>query len=287
MQTFSFSSIYIYMDTSLNFKTWLQDVDDFSLIKEEIATWDQIEDKDALYQSYAQTYSAAGLKPWTQHDYEWRAEKWTFVGVLPKPGIPPDKVGFVTARNKNGIYKLTGMQGPNQMAKVKGLVELSHTGAAIWGAMDKDFTERLKKLDFSSPPPKAMKMLYSIIQKDPQFSSGGEWGALQPDGGIQFELSGVGPTVKYFTANKKFYAYMIDKFISSGKINPKLMDLLKKWNSIPGLMKKMALVTAKPFLPPGMEIDVESVDWLASIVSDGGSPKSTSSVVKEPQPLPV
>lgn len=261
----------------MNFKEWIE-----TTITEEIATYGQIEDKNALYQSYFQTYADAGLKPWSQSEYEWRAEKWTFVGILPKLGVSPDRVGFVTARNKNGVYKLTGMQGPNTKGKILGLMELARTGSPIWGAMDKSFTDKLSKLDFSNPPLKVMKILLPIIQKDPQFSSGGDWGELTDDGGMKFDLQGVGNTIKYFTANKKFYQMFLQKMISSGKLNPKLLELLKKWNSIPKMMKGMALSAAKPFLPPGIDLDAQSVDWLASMV---GSSQQEKSIEKIEEPV--
>jgi hypothetical protein len=236
---------------------------------EEISTYDQIEDKEMLYKTYYDTYEDAnmkdgkGLKPWNRNDFEWRAEKWTFAGILPKEGVPYEQLGFVTARLKSGVYKLTGMQGPNTKGKIKGLMELVGLGKPIWGAMDKDFTQRLKKLGFSSPPLKIMKMLLPMIQSDPQFSSGGSWGDLSADGGINFELSGIGHTVKYFTANKQFYQLLIDKAISKGKIDSKMIDLLKKWPSMPKNMKQMALM----FLPKNIDLDVESLDWLADILN--------------------
>lgn len=234
------------------------------LFKEEAATYDQVEDKDMLYQTYFQTYSKIpGNTPWNQSDYEWRAKRWSFFGVLPKEGMPTEKIGFVTAREKNGVYKLTGMQGTNTKAKVAGLVQLSQTGAPIWGAMDKDFTDRLKKLGFSTPPFKAMKILLPIIQNDPQFSSGGEWGNLNSDGGIKFNLMGIGDTVKYFTANKQFFQLMIEKMKSSGKINSELFKFIKKWDSIPAQMKPMALQATKSMT--GLDLDIESADWLASV----------------------
>jgi hypothetical protein len=235
-----------------------------SLFKEESATYDQIEDKNMLYKTYYDTYSEIpGNTPWSQSDYEWRAKRWSFFGILPKEGIPPERIGFVTARLKNGVYKLTGMQGPNTKAKIAGLVQLSQTGAPIWGAMDKDFTDRLKKLGFSTPPYKAMKVLLPIIQSDPQFSSGGEWGQLNKDGGIQFDLMGIGQTTKYFTANKQFYQLMIEKMKGSGKIKPELFKLIGKWDSLPSEMKPMALMAAKSMI--GLDLDVEAADWLASV----------------------
>lgn len=239
------------------------------LLSEEISTWDQIEDKELLYKTYFDTYSTAnekdgkGLKPWSKHDFEWRAEKWTFAGVLPKQGIPYEQIGFVTAREKNGIFKLTGMQGPNTKGKIRGLMELTATGKPIWGAMDKDFTIRLKKLGFSSPPLKAMKILLPMIQSDPQFSSGGEWGSLNNDGGINYELSGIGSTIKYFTANNAFYQFMFEKASKRGLFDNKLLGILRKWHSMPEPVKKMSI----NFLPQELDLDTESIDWFAGVIN--------------------
>ena len=184
-----------------SFNDWLK----IAILSEEILTYNQIEDKETLYKTYFDTYSDAGLKPWSKKDFEWRAEKWTFIGITPKEGVPFEQIGFITAREQNGIYKLTGMQGQNTKAKIRGLMELANLGNPIWGAMDKDFTDKLKKLGFSTPPKKIMNFLLPVIQSDPQFLSGGSWGSMNSDGGINFDLIGTGATVKYFTANKQFY----------------------------------------------------------------------------------
>jgi hypothetical protein len=249
----------------LTFNEWLSNREDF--FAEEVATWDQIADKDALYATYFDTYSDAneksgkGLKPWSKSDFEWRASKWTYAGILPKEGVPQEQLGFVTAREKNGVLKLTGMQGPNTKGKIKGLMELVATGKPIWGAMDKDFTDRLKKAGFSTPPKKAMEILLPIIQADPQFSSGGEWGSLNADGGINFELSGIGSTVKYFTANKQFYQLMFEKMKAKGKLSSKLLTMLQKWPSMGEGERKMTLGLMSM---TGMSMDEESLDWFAS-----------------------
>lgn len=251
----------------LSFNEWLQGLGD--VFKEEIATWDQIDDKEMLYKTYYDTYadanekSGSGLKPWSKSDFEWRASKWTYAGVLPKEGVNPESIGFVTAREKNGVFKLTGMQGPSTLGKIKGLRELVDTGKPIWGAMDKDFTERLKKLGFSTPPKKAMEILLPIIQSDPQFSSGGDWGSLNADGGINFQLSGIGQTVKYFTANKQFYHLMLEKMKSKGKINSKLMSMLGKWPSMSQGERKLTLAMMSM---TGMSLDEETLDWFAEVM---------------------
>lgn len=235
------------------------------LVNEEVATWGDFDqqEREGLYKAYADTYASAGLKPWSFDEFEWRAVKWTFAGVLPREGIPPEKVGFVTGREKNGIVKLTGMQGPNNKAKIKGLIELVKIGKPMWGAMDKDFTERLKKAGFSSPPLAAMKLMYPIIQQDPQFSSGGEWGQLGPDGGIQFDLSGVGMTTKYFTGNKQFYRIMLDKMAPKLGLDPKLLQMLKHWKTLPPEMRMMATPMIK-----AKGLDEETMNWLSDVMSD-------------------
>jgi len=249
------------------FSEW-QKLSGILIFSEEVLTYDQIEDKETLYKTYFDTYSNAneksgsGLKPWSKKDFEWRAEKWTFAGITPKEGVPFEQIGFITAREKNGIYKLTGMQGQNTKAKIKGLMELANLGKPIWGAMDKDFTDRLKKLGFSTPPKKIMNFLLPVIQSDPQFSSGGSWGSLNDDGGINFDLSGIGATVKYFTANNQFYKIMIDKLSAQGKINSKMLGLLSKWDTMPGAMKQMSM----SLIPKDIDLDIESLDWLASVL---------------------
>jgi len=250
------------------FSEW-QKLAGVQIFSEEIATYNQIEDKEMLYKTYYDTYADAnakdgkGLKPWSKSDFEWRAEKWTYAGILPKEGVPFEQLGFITAREKGGVFKLTGMQGPNTKAKIKGLMELAALARPIWGAMDKDFTERLKKLGFLTPPKKIMTFLLPVIQSDPQFSSGGEWGNLNDDGGINFELSGIGSTIKYFTANKQFYKLIIDKMVSKGKIDAKMIKLLEKWPTMPEAMKQMSL----SFLPKNLDLDVESLDWLSFVLA--------------------
>lgn len=245
------------------FEEWMK-LSGIVVFNEEIATYDQIKDKETLYKTYYDAYSERGMKPWSKDDFEWRAVKWTFAGVLPKEDIPYEQIGFITAREKNGIYKLTGMQGRNTKAKIKGLLELANLQKPIWGAMDKDFTLRLKKMGFMTPPRKIMKFLLPIIQSDSQFSSGGSWGELSDDGGINFDLSGVGQTTKYFTANRQFYKYLMEKLISKGKINENMLKLLKKWKSMPQMLKGMSLKMMP--IPNNVDLDVESVDWLADLI---------------------
>ena len=234
--------------------------------------------KKAVYQHYFQTYKAAGLSPWNEKDFFWRANSWLAIGILPEIGpngqeISPEKVGFITAKDNGGVLKLTGMDGPNAKGKIKGMQELVALDKPTWGAMDKEFTQKLAKGGFSTPPPGAMKVLYPIIQEagsdsSSVFYSGGNWGNMNPDGGINFDLMGVGGTVKYFTANKKFYQYFLQKYGNKMGLNSQMLEMLKNWNNLPPIMKQMALQhpTAK-----SKGIDEETMNWLASIMSDSPS----------------
>lgn len=229
------------------------------------ATWHEIEDKEAMYKVYADTYLQAGKKPWSYHDFEWRAENWIFIGVLPP--ADPTKIGMVTAREENGVLKLTGMMGSNNRAKIAGMIELNKTGKPIWGAMDKDFVEHLKKLGFTSPPASAMKLFYPIIKSDNQFHSGGTWENINPDGSINFNLQGVGQTTKFFTGNKSFFRILINKVLAKTGGN-QLTSFLQKWNSVPPSMKPHLLMMAKTMSPSLGNIDAETVDWIAGILDE-------------------
>lgn len=257
----------------LEFKSWF-------LVNEESASIGGLPSamQRAIYKNYVDTYSEKGLKPWTWDEFIWRATKWQMYGTLPRVNAEgqeeaPERTGYVTARDEHGVTKLTGMQGPSAKAKLMGMKELAETGKPIWGAMDKDFVERLKKLGFSSPPPSAMKLLMPIIQQDSMFSSGGSWGSLNPDGGINFDLSGVGATVKYFTGNKKFFRQMLEKHGPKMGLDAKMLGILKQWDSIPAMMKQMAMpkMTAKG-------IDMQTMDWLGEVMSD------SPAAVKTPAP---
>lgn len=250
----------------LEFKSWFNDN-----LSEEIQNIRDLPSgmKDLIYKHYHKTYSDAGMSSiWTKEDFFWRANKWMAAGNLPKIGedgqeVNPEAVGFVTARDEHGAIKLTGMDGPNTKAKVRGLMELVALNRPMWGAMDKDFTDKLKRAGFSSPPGSAMEKLYPIIQNDPQFLSGGTWGSLNPDGGINFELSGIGATVKYFTGNKPFFRQMLEKHGPKMGLDSKVMGMLKNWNSLPNMMKQMALPMAA-----AKGIDQPTIEWMADVMSD-------------------
>jgi hypothetical protein len=192
---------------------------------------------------------------------------WLLAGNLPKPDVDPKNVGFITTKEKNGIVKLTGMDGPNNKGKIRGLLEIVKTGKPIWGAMDKDFTVHLKKAGFSSPPLAAMKILLPIIQNDPQFSSGGTWENLSPDGAINFQMDmGGGETKsfqKYFTANKIFYRMMLQKNGPKMGLTSEMLEMVKNWTTLPPIAKQMAAPMLK-----AKGIDDETMNWLAEVMSD-------------------
>lgn len=258
------------MKFNMSFSDWLSRNDLPVVQTEEIQNIGSMdpEIQKLVYKHYYDTYKAAGLNPWSWDDFYWRAKNWLAAGVLPQLGpdnqeVSPEKVGFVTAKDNGGVVKLTGMDGPNNRAKVKGMMELVATGKPMWGAMDKDFTDKLQKAGFSTPPPAAMKLLYPIIQSDDQFYSGGTWGSMNPDGGINFDLMGVGKTVKYFTGNKPFYRMMLQKHGSKMGLSGQVLGMIKNWNSLPGMMQGMAKQQAA-----AKGIDEETLLWLVEIMSD-------------------
>ena len=273
------------MMIELNFKDWF-DKNCFHLV-ETVQTIGDMEphQKKAVYQHYFKTYQDAGLTPWSYRDWEWRANGWTAIGTLPEVGpdgqeISPEKVGFITAKDNSGILKLTGMEGPNVKGKIKGMQELVGLDKPTWGAMDKDFTVKLQKAGFSTPPPGAMKVLYPIIQEagsdsNSVFYSGGSWGSMNPDGGINFDLMGVGGTVKYFTANKKFYQFFLKKYGGKIGLTPQVLEMLKN-----PMMRQMAMPMAK-----AKGIDEETMNWLVQQLDSSPSP-AAAKPAKPEQPAP-
>lgn len=275
-----------------NFKEWFEATSYFDFdfptmcVSEETQNIGSMDDptKDAVYNHYYQTYKAAGMNPWSRHDFDWRANQWLAAGKLPKIGpdgqeVNPNMVGFVTAKDNNGIIKLTGMDGPNTRAKIAGMMEIVATGKPIWGAMAKEFTEKLKKAGFSNPPHAAMKLLMPIISSDNQFYSGGSWGDLNADGGINFNLIGTGNTVKYFTANKPFYRILLQKHKDKMGLTDKLLNMVKNWNTLPQMMKTMAMPMAQ-----AKGFDEETISWLSDVLNDSPAPAPKPEVPKPMTP---
>jgi hypothetical protein len=278
-----------------------------------IMSWDELVSAnggnvDLLYHIYLRTYAPQmakmGLQHWPSSHYARTAAKWTFAGTLPQEGQRAvqakqtldekslqeyydkvyNSVGFVTARNKNNILKLTGMQGGNTPKKMTGLRKLVETNLPIWGAMDLDFVNRLCKISikefgknqggvlFSRPTFKAMEVMMPIIQSDPQFSSGGSWGTLNPDGGINFALDNVGDTLKYFVGNNQFYKVMVDKMVEKGVFDKRLLGYIKIWPDLDENEKDLMMRTIQWFgknqQSQAKDLDRETIDWFASIITN-------------------
>jgi hypothetical protein len=230
--------------------------------------------------NYVDTYSEKGLKPWTWDEFIWRATKWQMYGTLPRVNAEgqeeaPERTGYVTARDEHGVTKLTGMQGPSAKAKFDGHEGIGRNGQAHLGCNGQGLCRASEEVGLLvSPAFGKWKLLMPIIQQDSMFSSGGSWGSLSPDGGINFDLSGVGATVKYFTGNKKFFRQMLEKHGPKMGLDAKMLGILKQWDSIPAMMKQMAMpkMTAKG-------IDMQTMDWLGEVMSD------SPAAVKTPAPV--
>jgi hypothetical protein len=209
-------------------------------------------------------------------DLRWRLGKWTLFGNIPKPGESVQEadasgVGYVMANDRGNFWKLVG-SGGNLKGQVQGLDELASTGKGVFGAMEPRMASMLvkKKPEYISPPPGVIKAMYPIMTSSSDFSGGGSWEGINPDGSITYDMGGdIGRVKKGIIGTRPFFKMMIEKALSKSGINPLMLKMAKL---MPGKAVKMAQ-------SKGVDIDQESLMWLADILGTKGTP---STPVDEP-----
>lgn len=162
---------------------------------------DQI-DSEKIYDTFKNTYEKSTGTSWSKDKFFSRASNWRFYG---------DQQGYITVREqKSGMLKLTGMAG-SLKSILKGLQELFKENVPIWGMVSKDISNMAQRVGFKSIDASFVK---NNIHNIPSYVFGNaKILSVQDDGGIVFQYSDVGETVKYLIGNDN-YISMLKSFSS-------------------------------------------------------------------------
>lgn len=133
-----------------------------------------------------------------------RARNWTFYG---------DETGFVAFREQaSGMRKLVGVAG-DTAGVVKGLKRLMDEGKPVWGAVSARLAAASKRFGLIAPHqymggPLVIKLIMASI---PSSVFGGVKPVVNKDGGVTLDYDDTGSAVKYFVANKAYFAGLKDQ----------------------------------------------------------------------------
>ena len=157
-------------------------------------------DKEKIYNTFKDTYEKSTGKSWSKEKFFNRSGDWRFYG---------DQNGYISVREqKSGMLKLTGMAG-SLKSIIKGLEQLKKEEAPIWGMVTKDIASMANRVGFKSVDAQFVK---NNIHNIPSYVFGGaKILSIQDDGGIVFQYSDVGESIKYLIGNDK-YISMIEGF---------------------------------------------------------------------------
>lgn len=161
---------------------------------------DENVDKEKIYNTFKDTYEKSTGKSWSKEKFFNRSGDWRFYG---------DQNGYISVREqRSGMLKLTGMAG-SLKSIIKGLEQLKKEEAPIWGMVTKDIASMANRVGFKSVDAQFVK---NNIHNIPSYVFGGaKILSIQDDGGIVFQYSDVGESVKYLIGNDK-YISMIEGF---------------------------------------------------------------------------
>ena len=161
-------------------------------------------DADRLYDVFKQSYDEATGASWSKEKFMQRARNWTFYG---------DETGFVAFREQaSGMRKLVGVAG-DTAGVVKGLKRLMDEGKPVWGAVSARLAAASKRFGLIAPHqymggPLVIKLIMASI---PSSVFGGVKPVVNKDGGVTLDYDDTGSAVKYFVANKAYFAGLKDQ----------------------------------------------------------------------------
>lgn len=153
------------------------------------------ENQERIYDTFRNTYEKSTGKAWSKDKFFSRANNWRFYG---------DESGYITVREQaSGLLKLTGMAG-GMKGIYKGMQDLMSETAPIWGMVTKNIANMATKVGFLQATPQVVK---DNIYKIPAGVFGGaKIRGVLPDGGVQFDYTDVGESVKYFIGNQAYFS---------------------------------------------------------------------------------
>lgn len=164
-------------------------------LQELFESFDNI-DLDKAYEIFKASYDKATGTAWPKEKFLYKARNWKFYG---------DQNGYVAVRpQRSGMMKLNGVAG-NTKSILKGLKELLAENQPTWGMVSSEMLPMAHKIGFITPPAFALKVLIKMI---PANVFGADY-TLNDDGSITLHYADVGPSTKYFIANKSYFKQLL------------------------------------------------------------------------------
>ena len=161
---------------------------------------------DQAYEIFKTSYDKSTGASWSKDKFIQRASHWKFYG---------DQDGYVAVRpQRSGMMKLNGVAG-NPKSIVKGLKELLAENHPTWGMVSQDMLPMAHKIGFITPPAFVIK---SLVKSIPASVFGADFD-VNGDGSITLHYHDVGPSTKYFIANKQYFKQLLPRVSSSSTDN--------------------------------------------------------------------
>jgi hypothetical protein len=153
--------------------------------------------QDAVYEKFKDTYEKSTGAAWSKEKFLSKANDWRFYG---------DESGYISVREqRSGMLKLTGMAG-SMKGIYKGMQDLLAEKSPIWGMVTKNIASMAVKIGFRQAD---ASFVQEGIFKIPSYVFGGaKIKGVQPDGGVIFEYSDVGTSVKYLIGNDSYFTIL-------------------------------------------------------------------------------
>lgn len=169
-------------------------------LQELFESFDNI-DLDKAYDIFKASYDKSTGAAWSKEKFIYKARNWKFYG---------DQNGYVAVRpQRSGMLKLNGVAGGTRSI-LKGLKELLAENHPTWGMVSSDMLPMAHKIGFITPPAFILKILVKSI---PASVFGADFD-MNNDGSITLHYHDVGPSTKYFIANKQYYKQILPQLAS-------------------------------------------------------------------------
>ena len=182
---------------------WKEDFKEISLDDIQILDEDVNLDMDQLYDIFSSSYDKATGQSWTKEKFMNRASNWTFYG---------NDNGFVAFRKQaSGMRKLVGVAGETS-GVIEGLKQLSNEDYPTWGAVSDKLARASKRFGFIAPHlyPGGKLVIKIVMGLIPKSVFGGLEPKIQNNGGVVLSYDDLGDQEKFFIANKKYFANLLN-----------------------------------------------------------------------------
>jgi len=202
-------------------------ITELTVVLHESQSGNQI-DLQRAYEVFRQSYEAETGAAWSAEKFFSRAQNWMFFG---------DINGYVAVRRqRSGMTKMVGIAG-DPRSILRGFGELQQETGPLWWAVSAPLAQMAKKRGMIVPHlfPGGAFLLRTLMMMIPASVFGGEQPEVTKDGGLVFNYSDVGTTVKYLIGNKAYFQWAVRQ--------PQVAERLQKVPGARMILKMLGLST--------------------------------------------